>query len=112
MLSLDSFLGRATSQQAPKIDLIQEARISFVDFVTEELPTIPQVTVADLTMHNILPTRQRQRQIHAGSVVSKRMRDNRQHTPLMLGMNLFLLRMIHCGIAAFSDDWALTLESQ
>jgi hypothetical protein len=32
------------------MDLIQEEHMNFVDLVTEELPTIPQMVVIDLTM--------------------------------------------------------------
>jgi hypothetical protein len=34
-----------------KVDLVQEEHINFVGLVTEELPTIPQVVVIDLTMN-------------------------------------------------------------
>jgi hypothetical protein len=42
--------GSKPKHQKKNIDLVQEEHINSVDLATEELPTIPQVVVIDLTM--------------------------------------------------------------
>jgi hypothetical protein len=49
-LQADQSKKRQQAKSPKNIDLVQEEHINFVDLVTEELPTIPQVVVIDLTI--------------------------------------------------------------
>jgi hypothetical protein len=70
-----------TPTRQSNIDLIQEEHINFVDLATEELPATPQVVVVDPTMDPTTKSTAALHQIHAGSVASEHMRDNKQRTP-------------------------------